>query len=229
MTNGSSARRARAGRVSLASHTTVKRVIYRLLLSRDLTRRNSTNPRIIPKRKRSANSARLRKPKPRRKRKRRKKPKKTTIQTTKQTMRMHIPLSQSPSGRTRHLLHPSLPLGVSTIARNVRSSSLWYAHQAFFSFPVPRAHKPQTKYTIAAKDDSGYLCHRCAKDSGANPFKKPAVPRKRKAPRNITVIEERRFPTLVSICIQVKIPLQIKFTQVSEVCSVDDWPSYRRC
>ncbi|KAF8891110.1 hypothetical protein CPB84DRAFT_1939292 [Gymnopilus junonius] len=49
-----------------------------------------------------------------------------------------------------------------------------------------------TKYTMAS--------------SGNDPFKKPAVPKKRKAPadkRSITNFEERRFPTLVSLCIQL--------------------------
>ena len=64
----------------------------------------------------------------------------------------------------------------------------------------------QTKYTMAANSGDGFLCHQCAKAGGDDPFKKPAIPKKRKAPtekRNITTFEEKRFPTLVSICIQV--------------------------
>ncbi|KAI0042009.1 RNI-like protein [Auriscalpium vulgare] len=63
-----------------------------------------------------------------------------------------------------------------------------------------------TKYTIAAQPPPGYLCHTCAKAGGADPFKKPAAPRKRKAPANkrtVTNIEERRLPTLVSLCVQI--------------------------
>ncbi|OBZ75286.1 DNA repair protein rhp7 [Grifola frondosa] len=46
-----------------------------------------------------------------------------------------------------------------------------------------------TKYTLAANPPPGFLCHVCAKASGADPFKKPALPRKRKSPaekRNVT-------------------------------------------
>ncbi|KAI0697087.1 RNI-like protein [Cerioporus squamosus] len=63
-----------------------------------------------------------------------------------------------------------------------------------------------TKYTMAANPPPGWLCHICAKSSGADPFKKPAVPRKRKAAsdkRTVVSYEERRFPSLASICIQV--------------------------
>ncbi|KDR82125.1 hypothetical protein GALMADRAFT_58846 [Galerina marginata CBS 339.88] len=63
-----------------------------------------------------------------------------------------------------------------------------------------------TKYTMAANSGNGFLCHQCAKLGGNDPFKKPAVLKKRKAPadkRNITNFEEKRFPTLVSLCIQL--------------------------
>ncbi|KAF8162684.1 hypothetical protein B0H34DRAFT_692552 [Crassisporium funariophilum] len=63
-----------------------------------------------------------------------------------------------------------------------------------------------TKYTMAANSGNGYLCHQCAKAGGNDPFKKPAIPKKRKAPadkRNITNFEEKRFPSLVSVCIQL--------------------------
>ncbi|CAK5281314.1 unnamed protein product, partial [Mycena citricolor] len=63
-----------------------------------------------------------------------------------------------------------------------------------------------TQYTMAANPGPGFLCHQCAKASGADPFKKSAAPRKRKAPaekRAVVHIEELRFPTLVSLCIDV--------------------------
>ncbi|TCD69896.1 hypothetical protein EIP91_005720 [Steccherinum ochraceum] len=63
-----------------------------------------------------------------------------------------------------------------------------------------------TKYTLAANPPPGFLCHVCAKASGADPFKKPAAPRKRKLPgdkRTVVHFEERRFPSLASICIQL--------------------------
>ncbi|KAI9454146.1 RNI-like protein [Lactarius psammicola] len=63
-----------------------------------------------------------------------------------------------------------------------------------------------TKYTIAANPPPGYLCHPCTKASGADPFKKPAAPRKRRSAaekRTVTNFQERKFPTLVSFCIKV--------------------------
>ncbi|KAF7305906.1 RNI-like protein [Mycena chlorophos] len=63
-----------------------------------------------------------------------------------------------------------------------------------------------TKYTMAAIPGPGYLCHPCAKEAGIDPFKKPAAPRKRKAPaekRTVVHIQQRSFPTLVSLCIDV--------------------------
>ncbi|KAJ7212921.1 RNI-like protein [Mycena pura] len=63
-----------------------------------------------------------------------------------------------------------------------------------------------TKYTMAATPGPGFLCHPCAKASGTDPFKKPAAPRKRKTPgekRSVVHIERLRFPTLVSMCIDV--------------------------
>ncbi|KAJ3874686.1 RNI-like protein [Lentinula edodes] len=62
-----------------------------------------------------------------------------------------------------------------------------------------------SQYTIAATG-SGFLCHPCAKKLGNDPFKKPTAPRKRmKAAdkRNIVHFEKPRFPTLVSICINI--------------------------
>ncbi|KAH9923728.1 RNI-like protein [Epithele typhae] len=63
-----------------------------------------------------------------------------------------------------------------------------------------------TKYTMAANPPPGWLCHNCAKSSGADPFKKPAAARKRKTAsdkRTVVSYEERRFPSLASVCIQV--------------------------
>ena len=64
----------------------------------------------------------------------------------------------------------------------------------------------QTKYTMAANPGPGFLCHKCAKESGADPFKKSVSPGKRKAPaekRTVVNFEENRFPTLASLCINV--------------------------
>ncbi|KAK0230718.1 RNI-like protein [Armillaria fumosa] len=62
-----------------------------------------------------------------------------------------------------------------------------------------------TKYTMEAASGTGYLCHPCAKSSGTDPFKKPPVPRKRKtaAAKRIVNYEERLFPSLASLCIQI--------------------------
>ncbi|KXN82224.1 DNA repair protein rhp7, partial [Leucoagaricus sp. SymC.cos] len=63
-----------------------------------------------------------------------------------------------------------------------------------------------TVYTMAAVPGPGWLCHPCAKATGNDPFKKPQGPRKKKLPadkRVITSFEERRFPSLVSLCVQL--------------------------
>ncbi|KAG2066384.1 RNI-like protein [Suillus decipiens] len=63
-----------------------------------------------------------------------------------------------------------------------------------------------TKYTMAANPPPGYLCHHCVKASGTDPFKKPAVPRKRAnvtEKRDIVSFQERRFPSLVAMCIEL--------------------------
>lgn len=73
---------------------------------------------------------------------------------------------------------------------------------------APYPYSVKTKYTIAADPPPGYLCHPCVKASGADPFKKPSAPRKRKsAPekRSITNYQETKFPTLVSLCIKVSV------------------------
>ena len=64
---------------------------------------------------------------------------------------------------------------------------------------------------MAANPGPGYLCHTCAKASGNDPFKKPA-PKKRKVPadkRTITHFVESRFPSLVSLCIDVGLVVSI--------------------
>ncbi|KAG5642850.1 hypothetical protein DXG03_002027 [Asterophora parasitica] len=63
-----------------------------------------------------------------------------------------------------------------------------------------------TKYTMAAIPGPGFLCHPCAKASGDDPFKKPAPPKRKKVPadkRTVVHFEERRFPTLASLCIKL--------------------------
>lgn len=94
------------------------------------------------------------------------------------------------------------------------SKSLWTNKSANPKPPIGSLEKcakcskkfTATKYTVAASPPPGYLCHPCTKASGADPFKKPAVPRKRKSAaerRAITNFQERKFPTLVSFCIKV--------------------------
>lgn len=60
---------------------------------------------------------------------------------------------------------------------------------------------------MAANPGPGFLCHVCAKASGADPFKKPAAPRKRKDPaekRKVTSFEEtERVKSLAKMCIEV--------------------------
>ncbi|KAG6909897.1 hypothetical protein DXG01_014711 [Tephrocybe rancida] len=63
-----------------------------------------------------------------------------------------------------------------------------------------------TRYTMTAVPGPGFLCHKCAKESGNDPFKKPALPKRKKVPadkRTVVNFEERRFPTLASLCIQL--------------------------
>lgn len=64
----------------------------------------------------------------------------------------------------------------------------------------------QTQYTRAAQDGPGWLCHPCVKASGVDPFKKATAPRKRKPAtekRNVTHFEERRLPSLASLCVAI--------------------------
>jgi hypothetical protein len=70
----------------------------------------------------------------------------------------------------------------------------------------------KTKYTVAADPPPGNLCHSCAKESGTDPFKKPMAPRKRKSAaekRTVLNYQERKFPTLVSLCIKVCVIVSI--------------------
>ena len=72
--------------------------------------------------------------------------------------------------------------------------------------PAQCSAHPQTKYTMAAVPPPGFLCHKCAKSSGIDPFKKPPAPRKRKAPadkRNVVHFEEMKTPSLATLCINV--------------------------
>ena len=70
----------------------------------------------------------------------------------------------------------------------------------------------KTKYTMAADPLPGYLCHPCVKASGTDPFKKPMAPRKRKSAaekRSDLNYQERKFPTLVSLCIKVGVIVSV--------------------
>ncbi|KZV99989.1 RNI-like protein [Exidia glandulosa HHB12029] len=64
-----------------------------------------------------------------------------------------------------------------------------------------------TRYTMAARPGPGWLCHECTKALGLDPFKKPAAPRKRKAPtekRKVVNFEEvEKAQSLSKLCIQV--------------------------
>ncbi|KAI6129766.1 RNI-like protein [Pisolithus croceorrhizus] len=63
-----------------------------------------------------------------------------------------------------------------------------------------------TRYTVAADPPPGYLCHDCVKAAGIDPFKKPVAPKKRKLntdKRDFVNFEERRLPTLVSLCVEL--------------------------
>lgn len=64
----------------------------------------------------------------------------------------------------------------------------------------------QTRYTAPANPPPGFLCHECKIADGSDPFKKPAA-RKRKAPeekRKAITLDERRLPSLTSLCIKVR-------------------------
>lgn len=58
---------------------------------------------------------------------------------------------------------------------------------------------------MAAVPGPGWLCHACAKAGGNDPFKRPQASRKKfpTCKRVIASLEERKFPTLVSVCVQV--------------------------
>jgi DNA repair protein RAD7 len=64
---------------------------------------------------------------------------------------------------------------------------------------------------MAADPPPGYLCYTCAKASGADPFKKTPVLRKRKPAterRNVIHHQEMKFPTLVSLCVKVRVTVR---------------------
>ncbi|KAI0271782.1 hypothetical protein BGY98DRAFT_1006285 [Russula aff. rugulosa BPL654] len=94
------------------------------------------------------------------------------------------------------------------------SKSLWKGKSANAKLSIGSLEKcakcskqfTVTKYTVAADPPPGNLCHSCAKESGTNPFKKPMAPRKRKSAaerRSDLKYQERKFPTLVSLCIKI--------------------------
>jgi len=56
---------------------------------------------------------------------------------------------------------------------------------------------------MAAVPGPGWLCHACAKAGGNDPFKKPSRKRFPTRKRVIASLEERSFPSLVSVCVQV--------------------------
>ncbi|KAG8704972.1 hypothetical protein FRC09_003227 [Ceratobasidium sp. 395] len=64
-----------------------------------------------------------------------------------------------------------------------------------------------TRYTMAADPPPGYLCHTCAKASGADPFKKTGGPRVRKPAtekRKIVNFEQKDvFKSLATNCIEI--------------------------
>ncbi|KAG8884318.1 hypothetical protein FRB97_004582 [Tulasnella sp. 331] len=66
-----------------------------------------------------------------------------------------------------------------------------------------------TKYTVPCIPPPGFLCHKCAKDSGQDPFKKAkaAAPRKRKVPadkRKVVNFEQTEsVKSLANLCIEI--------------------------
>ncbi|KAB5589921.1 DNA-dependent ATPase [Ceratobasidium theobromae] len=64
-----------------------------------------------------------------------------------------------------------------------------------------------TRYTMAADPPPGFLCHACAKASGADPFKKTSAPRRRKPTaekRKIVNYEQKDvFKSLATVCIEI--------------------------
>jgi len=101
----------------------------------------------------------------------------------------------------------------------VRFSTLLSASHSYFV---------KTKYTMAANPQPGYLCHLCVKASGTDPFKKPRAPRRRKPAtekRNITNYQERRFPTLVSLCIKVSVISIWQSSHLLFTCSFRSYPN----
>lgn len=94
---------------------------------------------------------------------------------------------------------------VSKIVQNVNNCSLSCVISGSLS-PVSHQRISQTKYTLAAVPPPGFLCYKCAKSYGGDPFKKPAAPRMRKAPadkRKVVHFEELKIPSLVTLCINV--------------------------
>jgi hypothetical protein len=135
----------------------------------------------------------------------------TTMTTTTSAtmMGMSIPPHQSRSGQASQAA-PSRPMEVSRNVPNARNSSPWCAFSAALSL-APCLWLSKTNYTMAADPPPGYLCHSCAKASGADPFKKAPVLRKRKPAaerRNVINHQEIKFPTLVSLCVKVRVTVR---------------------
>ena len=129
-----------------------------------------------------------------------------TTMTTMKTMKTSIPLCRDLSGKASRPLRSRL-LEVLKSVPNARSGSPWCVGRRSIASTL-LITVVETKYTVAADPPPGYLCHSCAKES--NPFKKPTAPRKRKSAvekRSDLNYQERKFPTLVSLCIKVRIIL----------------------
>ncbi|KAG8744082.1 hypothetical protein FRC10_010869 [Ceratobasidium sp. 414] len=77
-----------------------------------------------------------------------------------------------------------------------------------------------TRYTMAADPPPGYLCHTCAKASGADPFKKSGAPRGRKPAadkRKIVNFEQKDvFKSLATNCIEASSSTQKLFIALSQ-------------
>lgn len=120
-----------------------------------------------------------------------------------------FPVVLSGTNSERLLWTRSLPWATLKNVPNAKSDSLSYVFQPFATLMNGTGSYDislKTKYTMAANPGPGWLCHLCAKASGADPFKKPAQPRKRAKPeerRKIISHEEKELPTLAALCINV--------------------------
>ncbi|KAF8340365.1 uncharacterized protein EI90DRAFT_2054174 [Cantharellus anzutake] len=63
---------------------------------------------------------------------------------------------------------------------------------------------PMTRYTQPATPGPGYLCHKCTKALGNDPFKKPVTQKRQREKRNVQYFEEKeRVESLARLCIKV--------------------------